>query len=419
MDEQKLKGWGRRIIADITPLRGSPSFRWLYLGSLAGVVGRQITVVAVPYQLYVLTGSTLAVGLLGMVQLGPLLIASLAAGTIVDAFDRRRILLASQVLLALTALGLAVNAFLATPLIWPLYVLSAFNAGISALDSSSRMSMVPALVDRDNFPAAMALQQIMNNAGNAVVPAVAGLLLARASIAAVYLIEAGAFGAAVLMVYRLPSLRPEGGGRRAGLASIAEGLRFLQGHRLIQASFLIDINAMVFSMPRALFPAIGTVLLGGDAATVGLLHAAPGVGALLGATTSGWVSTVRRKGRAVVMAVVLWGMAITLFGLVDSLPLALVALAVAGSADVVSAVFRSTIIQLSIPDSLRGRISAIHIAVVSGGPRLGDAQAGALAAATSVPAAVVMGGAACVLGAAAIKRFMPELWDYGGSQPSW
>lgn len=405
-------GWGRRMVADVSPLRDSISFRWLYAGSLAGVVGRQITVVAVPYQLYVLTGSTLAVGLLGIVQLVPLMLTSLWAGALVDALDRRRVMVVSQLMLAATAAGLAFNAGLAEPLIWPLYVLSGLNAAISTLESSSRMSMVPALVTREQFPAAMALQQILNNAGHAVVPAVAGLLLARVSISATYAVEAATFLAAVMMVGRLPSLRPEGGGRRAGWASVKEGLRYLKGHRLLQATFLIDINAMVFSMPRALFPAIGTTLLGGDAATVGLLHAAPGVGAFLAALTSGWVTGVKRKGRAVVIAVIVWGLAITFFGLSPSLPVALLALAIAGSADVISAVFRGTILQLSIPDSLRGRMSAVHIAVVSGGPRLGDAQSGALAAATSIPTAVVAGGVVCVAGALAIKRFLPDLWNY-------
>ncbi len=276
--------------------------------------------------------------------------------------------------------------------------------------------MIPSLVRKEVFPAAMALQQTMMNAGHAVVPAVAGFLLARFSITAAFVAEAVCFLIAALLVRRLPPMQPEGGGRALGLGSIIEGFRYLRGNRLIRANFLIDINAMVFGMPRALFPALGTGFFGGDASTVGLLYAAPGAGAFLGAVTSGWVGNVRRKGRAVVYAVVVWGIAIAVFGMVRSLPVALVALAIAGGADVVSAVFRGTILQLTVPDALRGRLSAIHTAVVTGGPRLGDAEAGAVAALTSLKFSVVSGGMACVIGALVIAKAMPELWRHGEAE---
>jgi MFS family permease len=407
----------RQIIVDVTPLRESVTFRQLYLGTLAGFVGRQITVVAVPFQIFVLTGSSLAVGLLGLVQLVPVLLGGLVAGAVVDAFDRRKVVAASQILMALTALGLAYNAASSSPLIWPLYVLTAINAGLASLDSPARMAMIPALVRKEVFPAAMALQQTMMNAGHAVVPAVAGLLLARFSITTAYLAEAVSFLISALLVRRLPPMQPEGGGRALGISSIVEGLRYLGSNRLIRANFVIDINAMVFGMPRALFPALGTGFFGGDASTVGLLYAAPGAGAFLAAVTSGWVGNIRRKGRVVVYAVIVWGVAIAVFGLVRSLPVGLVALVVAGGADVVSAVFRSTILQLTVPDALRGRLSAIHTAVVTGGPRLGDAEAGAVAALTSLKFSVVSGGLACVLGALVIAKVMPELWRHGEAEP--
>ena len=406
----------RRLFVDVGPLRDSPQFRRLYLGMVAGFIGRQLTVVAVPYQLYVLTGSTLAVGLLGIVQLVPLLVVALAAGALVDALDRKKVLMVSQVLLGFTALGLAFNASLPDPLIWPLYVLSAANAGISTLDSPSRMAIMPSLIRTDQYSAAIGLQQALNNVGQAVVPAVAGILLARVSITAAYVAEAAAFVIAAVLVKGLPSLRPEGGGRKAGFGSVLEGLRYLKGQRLIQANFVIDLNAMVFSMPRALFPAMGIGMFGGDASTVGLLYAAPGAGALVGALTSGWVGGIRRKGKGVVIAVVVWGLSIAVFGLVRSLPVALLALAAAGAADVISALFRGTILQLTVPDELRGRLWAIHMAVVGGGPRLGDLQAGTLAALTNIPFAVITGGIACVLGAFGIKRFMPELWSFPDHQ---
>jgi hypothetical protein len=220
------------------------------------------------------------------------------------------------------------------------------------------------------------------------------------------------FGAAVVALLLIAPQPPEGGGTRASLSSIAEGLRYVKGRKLLVGTFLIDIDAMVFGMPRALFPALGTGFFGGGAATVGLLYAAPGAGALVGALFPGWVGGVRRQGRAVIVAVVVWGAAIAAFGLVPWLPLGLFKLALAGAADVVSAVFRNTILQLSVPDGLRGRLSSVHIAVVTGGPQLGDAEAGAVAALTSPRFSVVSGGVACILGVAALLRWAPDLARY-------
>jgi MFS family permease len=220
-------------------------------------------------------------------------------------------------------------------------------------------------------------------------------------------------------VLRIRPLPPVDGGTKAGISSIVEGLRYLRGRRVLQASFLADIDAMVFGMPRALFPALGTEVFGGGASTVGLLYAAPGVGAMLGAVTTGWVTGVRRQGLAVIVAIAVWGLAIAGFGAVAWLPLALFLLAVAGAADVVSAVFRGTIQQLSVPDRLRGRISSTHIAVVTGGPRLGDMEAGSVAAITSPRFSVISGGLGCVLGIVLLARAFPELagWTTDSYEP--
>jgi hypothetical protein len=262
------------------------------------------------------------------------------------------------------------------------------------------------------LPAALALNQTLGNVFKAVGPAVAGFMIATSGLTATYVLEAVCFVVGSLMIFQIGPLPPEGGGRRPGLRSIIEGFKFLRSRTVLQANFLIDINAMIFGMPTALFPAIGTELLGGDAATVGLLYAAPGAGALIAAFTSGWVSRVRREGRAVVVAVVVWGGAIAIFGAVNTQTPALIMLAIAGAADVVSAVFRNTVLQLSVPDALRGRLSGVHIAVVSGGPRLGDLEAGVVAAAVSTRFSVISGGLACVLGALAIAKFMPSYSHY-------
>lgn len=403
---------GSRFIVDTTPFRESPRFRRLYIGHLLASVGRELTVVAVPFQVFLLTDSTLAVGALGLVQFVPLILVSLVGGAAVDAVDRRNILVISQFMLALTAVGLAVNAASAQPLVWPLFVLSGLNAGLSAFDSPARMAALPSVLPRGLLPSGFALNQTMSEVASAAGPALAGLLIAQFSLSLTYALEAVAFVAAAITLIGVGPLRPEGGGRAVSLSSIGEGLRYLKGQRLIQSCFVIDINAMVFGMPRALFPALGTGMFGGDAGTVGLLYAAPGVGALVAALTSGWVGGVSRRGRVVVGAVVVWGITIAVFGVVPFLPLALLLLALAGAADVVSAVFRNTILQLTVPDALRGRLSSIHGAVVGGGPRLGDMESGAVAAATSIRFSVVSGGVACVLGALAVARFMPELWRY-------
>lgn len=396
----------------MTPLREAPGFRWLFFGFFFVQAGRQLTVVAVPYQVFELTGSTLAVGLLGLAQLVPLLLLSLLGGALADAIDRRKILMWSPLVLALTSAGLMWNALVDQPMIWPLFVLSAFNAGISAIDGPARQAMVPGLVGSTLLPSALAMNQTLVNLAKAAFPALGGLLIATLGLGFTFATETVCFLIAAMLMRGIPPVALAGGGRRLEFSSVAEGFRFLKNRKVIQAALLIDLSAMVFGMPTALFPAMGTGVFGGNAFTVGLLYAAPGVGALIAALTSGWVGSVRRQGRAVVIAVVGWGGAIAIFGLTNSLSLALTMLGLAGAADVVSAIFRGTITQLSTPDELRGRISAIHLGVVAGGPRLGDLEAGVVASLTSVRFSVVSGGIACVLAALGIARWAPAFLRY-------
>lgn len=412
MSSSRIRRFGRRFFVDTTPLRESAEYRWLYAGLTLAWFGRQLTVVAVPYQVFEMTGSTLAVGLLGLAQFVPLLIASFIGGAVADAVDRKRLLVLSQVGLCLTAVGLTWNALTESPALWPLYVLSGLNAAISAVDHPTRAAILPTLVGRDLLPSALALNQTLGNVAKAVGPALGGLIIATAGLPMTYGIEAALFLVGSQLMRPIRPLPPEGGGRKVGLASIMEGLAYLKKRRILQGTFAIDLNATIFGMPRALFPAFGTEVLGGGASVVGVLYAAPGIGALVGAVTSGWVPRVRRQGRAVIVAVIVWGLALASFGLTSSVALAVVLLALAGAADVISAVFRATILQLSVPDALRGRLSGVNIGVVSGGPRLGDLEAGLVASLTSVRFSVVSGGLACVLGAMAIGRWMPELDRY-------
>ena len=396
----------RRLLIDLTPLRRSRDFRRLVSGELVSVLGTQLTTVAVPYQVYQLTHSSLVVGLVSTTQLFPLVAGSLMAGSVVDAMDRRRLLMVAQVLMACCSAGLAVNADLG-PALWPLFVLPALAAGFSGLDSAGRNAMVPNMVRRSELPAASAIFQALFQLGAVAGPAAAGLLLAGAGVRFVYWMDVASFGVALLAVFLISPQPPGEAGHRPGLRSILEGLRFVRGKQSIQGAYLIDINAMVFGMPRALFPALATTFFGGGASTLGFLYAAPGAGALVGALTTGWVSRIQRQGLAVIVAVIAWGTAITCFGLVPWLPVALVLLAAAGCADVISAVFRSTIIQLAVPDALRGRLAGLQIAVVTGGPRLGDLESGAVAAAFGDTVSVVSGGLTCIAGALLLARLLP------------
>jgi len=316
------------------------------------------------------------------------------------------VLMAAQVLMACCSAGLAINADLGAAL-WPLFVLPALAAGFSGLDSAGRNAIVPNMVSRSEVSTANAIFQALFQLGLVVGPALAGLLLEGAGARFVYWLDVASFGVALLAVF-LISPQPAGEpGHRPGLRSIAEGLRFVRGRQAIQGAYLIDINAMVFGMPRALFPALATTVFGGGASTLGFLYAAPGAGALAGALTTGWVSRIQRQGLAVIIAVIAWGAAITCFGLVSWLPAALALLAAAGCADVISAVFRSTIIQLSVPDALRGRLAGLQIAVVTGGPRVGDLESGVVAAAFGDTFSVVSGGLACIGGALVLARLLP------------
>ena len=400
------------MLADLTPLRESRDYRFLFGGQVSSYLGRQFTVVAIPIQVYDITHSSLAVGLVGLASLGPLIVFSLAGGALSDAFDRRRLLLINQVLLAATGSVLAYNATVDHPALWPLYLFGALSAGFAGADMQTRNAIVPRLVRRETFPAAAALTQLVWQVGMVAGPLLAGIVIAQVSLAAAYWIDVASFAVAFVTVLPMRPLPPEGGGTKAGLSSVLEGLRFLKGKRVLNSTFAIDINAMVFGMPSALFPQLGAEVFGGGPATVGALYAAPGVGALLGALFSGWVPRIRRQGLAVIVAVILWGAAIAAFGFTESLPLALVLLALAGAADVVSAVFRNTILQLSVPDAFRGRLSGVHIAVVAGGPRLGDAEAGAVAALTTPQFSVISGGLACIAGALVIARLVPEFVRY-------
>jgi len=410
----RLRGAVRRLAVDVTPLRISRDFRRIWIGLLVSEAGYQFTLVATFIQVKRLTGSAAAVGLIGLVGLVGLVAGSLLGGSFIDAFDRRKLLMASQLGFIAASGILLAGALAGKPPVWLIYGAVAISAGTSAIDSPTRSAMTPRLVGRDLLPSALALNQVIWNGTGLVGPALAGIVIYKLGLPWAYGIDLATYLVMLAAVAAIRPVPPERGeGTATGWGAVKEGFGYLRGRRVLQSTFAIDVIAMVFGMPRALFPFLAASQFHAGPKVVGLLFSAPAVGAFLGALTTGWVGGVRRRGWAVIWAVGVWGAGITAFGLVGRhLWLALAFLALAGGADVISAVFRSTILQLSVPDALRGRLSGIHILVVTGGPRLGDLEAGLVAQAFSPTVSVVSGGLLCIAGTALLALFVPELRGY-------
>jgi MFS family permease len=406
-----------RIFVDITPLRENSQYRRLWFGYAVNQLGAQLTIVAVAYQVYQLTGSSLDVGLISLAQLGPSIIAPLIGGSLADAFDRRTILIWTSVGGAACSVGLAVNATLTDSAIWPIFTCAVASAVFTGVDAPTRSSLMITLVKPDSFVAANALQALLGQFASVAGPSIAGILLAAFGVGAVFWVDVATFGAALIAVTTLQRRPPADGGTRFGLRSVLEGVRFLRGRQALQGCFIIDVNAMVLGMPTALFPALGLHYFHGGAQAVGYLYAAPGVGSALAVLVSGWTTRVRRQGWGVVLAVAVWGLAITGFGLVRMLWLALIMLAIAGGADLISTIFRNSILQQEVPDRLRGRLSSLHIAVVSSGPRIGNAEAGFVASVGGNQFSVISGGLGCVAGAAIIAAVLPVFRRYEKPAP--
>jgi MFS family permease len=409
----------RRIAVDVTPLRASRDFRRLWLGLLASTLGSQFTIVATYVQVFRLTESTAAVGLLGLVGFVGLVAGTLGGSTFLDAFDRRKILIASQLGYLASSGLLFAGALHGDPPLALIYVAVAGVAATSAIDSPTRSAMTPRLLDRGLLPSAAALNQIVWNGAGLIGPALAGVVVGTLGFSWAYGIDLISIGLLLLASISIRPMPPADGERTAvGWRAVREGFAFLRGRQVLQSTFVIDIIAMVFGMPRALFPVLILTQFDRSDTVVGLLFAAPAVGAFIGAATTGWVGRVRHQGLAVIWAVVVWGAGIAAFGLVGAhLWLAVFFLAVAGAADVISAIFRNTILQVTVPENLRGRLFGIHILVVTGGPRLGDLEAGLVAAAFSPMASVVSGGLLCIAGAGLVAWRVPAFRRYHAGDP--
>lgn len=390
----------RRAVIDTRPL-AHPDFRRLWLGQGVSFVGFQLTAVAVPVEVFTITGSSLWVGLLGLAGLVPLIVFGLWGGTVADAMDRRLLLLISSLMSWTATLGLLVQALVHVDSVAAIFALVVVQSIGFALSSPTRSAITPRLVPLDLVPAANTLNFVVSTLGTVGGPLIAGVVLGHLGYQGAYAIDAVLFTAGLYAALRLPRLPPLGAVTRPGLRSLVDGLRFIGGRPVLVMSFVVDIVAMVFAMPRALFPQVAVERFGGvDAA--GWLYSSIGLGALIAGLASGWIGRVRRQGIALVIAVFCWGLAVAAAGLGHALWVTVVLLAVGGGADLVSSVYRQTILQTYAPDEMRGRMQGVFTVVVAGGPRLADLRAGAMASATGLTTAWVGGGIACsviVLGA--------------------
>jgi predicted MFS family arabinose efflux permease len=406
---QRLRG----LLVDLEPVKRDRDFRMIWIGQLVSGLGRQVTTVALPWELWNLTRNPLAIGLLALVQLVPILTFALGGGAVADAVDRRRLLIVTQVLLGAMSGIFAVLAFLPAPPLWAFYAVAFVAAGIGSVDQPTRSSAIPRLVPRERLQAAIAVNWLSFQTVAVAGPIFAGLLVSVAGVAWAFTFDVATFGASILALLVIAPIPPHPDAARPSLRSVAEGLRFAGAKKIVLATFVIDLDAMVFGMPSSLFPQLALTVFNVGAAGYGLLNAAPAIGALIGSALSGWTGGARYPGRGVVFSVAAWGLAIVGFGLLAaSFPLALLCLAVAGGADTISAVLRATIAQFETPDHLRGRVMSIHTLVVTSGPRLGDAEAAAVAALAGPQFSVISGGVLCLLGLAAVVRRFPQLLAY-------
>ncbi len=404
----------KSLIVDVSPLRESAPFRRLWIGSTLSSIGGALTWFAVPLQVYDLTRSPLAVGLIGLAQMAPTLLIGLLGGSVADAVDRRRLVLIVSCGLAVVSAGLTAQAFAGLGQVWLLYLLVVLSNGLIAINAPARQTFIPRLLSAEKLPAGLALNrltfQIMLTAG----PALAGLIAAtpHLGLGGCYLIDTLSFGASLYGVARLPAMPPQAGKTRPGPRAVADGVRYIGRQPVLAGAFLADLNATVFGLPTALFPAINAERFGGDPRTLGLFLTAIGVGGLVSVAFSGPVKHVSRQGRAMLIAVAIWGAAFAGFAVAPGLWLSLGLLAVAGAADTFTVVFRGTIVQTTTPEEFRGRVTAADYVVGAGGGQLGNLEAGALGSLTSPVISAFTGGLVTVAGVLVIGLALPAFTRY-------
>ncbi len=401
--------WLRSHAMDTEPLR-IPAFRRQVLGQGTSFIGSMLTAVAVPVQVYSLSHSSLQVGLVGLVGLLPLVAFGLYGGAVADVIDRRTLYFASSLGTWAVTIGLLLQTLLGLNNIPLILGLVAVQSGFFAVASSARGAIIPRIMPAELVPSANTLTFTVGSVGQVIGPLIAGFLVTRHNgFGYAYGVDAVLFTLALYAALRLPKIPPDGASGRPGLRSVLDGLSFIAGRPVLMMSFLVDIVAMVFAMPRALYPQVAADRWHGQ---VGPLYAALAVGAVLAGVSGGWIGRVRRQGVTLTFAIVVWGLCVAAAGLAHSLLVAVLMLAVAGAADLVSAVYRQTILQTYAPDQMRGRMQGVFVVVVAGGPRLGDLRAGATAAFTGATVSWVGGGLLCSVGVLIAALSVRSFWHY-------
>lgn len=401
----------RGLRIDVTPLRESRDFRIVWASGLVTYLGSMITYVALPFQVAELTGSYLAVGLIGLAELVPLVLFGLYGGTLADRVDRRTVVLLTEAASGLLLLALLANALLPEPSLWVLYLVAVLLTASDGLQRPSLDAIVPRVVRHDQLAAAGALVTMRWNLGSIAGPAIGGALLASGGAAAAYAADAVTFAVSALLLARLRRMPPERAATRSSsLRHLGEGLRYARSRRDLLGTYAVDLIAMAFAFPYALFPFLARDL--GAPWALGLLYAAGSAGGLAVTLTSGWIGRVHRHGRAVVLAAACWGAAIALAGLAPGLWWAVALLAAAGAADMVSGIFRGLMWNQTIPDEVRGRMAGIELLSYSIGPLAGQVRASGVAQFAGLRASIVSGGILCVAGVALAAATMPALWAY-------
>jgi MFS family permease len=398
------------MLIDLGPLRRNRDFRALYVGQFVSFIGTMVTYMVIPYQVYALTQSSLAVGMLSTVQLVPLLLFGLFGGATADALDRRKLLLGSEALLAVCSAALAINAFLPRPGVWVPFVAAGAMAALNGFHRPALEAMTPRLVARDEIPAVAALTSLRGSIGMIAGPALGGALIAAFGIGVAYVVDVVTFVVAMAAVATIRAMPPAEGARSPGIGAVVEGLRYAMSRAELIGTYVVDLVAMTFAMPMALFPAMAVGW--GGARAAGWLYAAMPIGSLAVSLVSGRAGRVRRHGAAVVVSAALWGIAVVGLAYAKSLPAAVTLLALAGAADMVSAVYRITIWNQTIPDALRGRLAGVEMISYTVGPLLGNARAGWLAGVSSVRFSILSGGWLCVAGVLLCIPLLPGFWRY-------
>jgi MFS family permease len=405
----------RHLVIDLGPVRRHRDFRLLWFARAVSLFGSMVTYVAIPYQTYQLSHSTLVVGLLSAVEFVTLLVVPLIGGALADAVDRRRLVLTSELLLAAASLFLLVNATLLGQHLWVLFVVAGLMAAFDGLQRPPLDALLPRLVDRDELAAAGAITSLQRTAGAIAGPALGGVLIAAAGVGAAYALDMATFVVSLVLLSMMHAVPPPEDAERPSIKGVFEGLRFAASRQELLGTYTVDIIAMFFGMPMALFPAIAQHF--GGARALGLLYVAPEVGALLASLSSGWSARVHRQGVAVCLAAAGWGVGIVLLGFAPSLTWAFVALVVAGFCDMISGIFRMVIWNETIPDRLRGRLAGIEQISYSTGPTLGNVEAGIVGELVGLRAAIASGGILCVAGVGVAAVLLKQFWRYDPRRP--